>query len=143
MGGVFEQFPYTNFHDLNLDWILTKLKEALTQVDANTGLVNLLNTRCDGLDSEFLTVNSIITSINTELQKIKNGEYVTLYLDSLKAWIDSNIQLLVANIVKYVAFYLDDTGHFCADIPTSWAFLSFDSVADTENADYGKLIMEW
>lgn len=25
--GVFEQFPYTNFHDLNLDWILKKLKD--------------------------------------------------------------------------------------------------------------------
>lgn len=24
---MFEQFPYTNFHDLNLDWILKKLKE--------------------------------------------------------------------------------------------------------------------
>lgn len=25
--GVFEQFPYTNFHDLNLDWILKKVKD--------------------------------------------------------------------------------------------------------------------
>lgn len=26
--GLFEQFPYTNFHDLNLDWIIQKIKEA-------------------------------------------------------------------------------------------------------------------
>ena len=25
--GLFEQFPYTNFHELNLDWVLSKLKE--------------------------------------------------------------------------------------------------------------------
>lgn len=25
--GLFEQFPYTNFHELNLDWILKKIKE--------------------------------------------------------------------------------------------------------------------
>lgn len=25
--GLFEQFPYTNFHELNLDWILKKVKE--------------------------------------------------------------------------------------------------------------------
>jgi hypothetical protein len=25
--GVFEQFPYTNFHNLNLDWILQTMKE--------------------------------------------------------------------------------------------------------------------
>ena len=25
--GVFRQFPYTNFHDLNLDWVLRRIKE--------------------------------------------------------------------------------------------------------------------
>ena len=25
--GLFDQFPYTNFHELNLDWILKALKE--------------------------------------------------------------------------------------------------------------------
>lgn len=27
---AFERFPYTNFHDLNLDWILEKIKEIET-----------------------------------------------------------------------------------------------------------------
>lgn len=31
--GVFDNFPYTNFHDLNLDWILNKVKETDTSVD--------------------------------------------------------------------------------------------------------------
>ena len=25
--GIFRQFPYSNFHDLNLDWVLRKIKE--------------------------------------------------------------------------------------------------------------------
>lgn len=29
--GLFEHFPYTNFHDLNLDWILKKMKELESQ----------------------------------------------------------------------------------------------------------------
>lgn len=32
--GVFEHFPYTNFHDLNLDWILAKVKEVLAEADS-------------------------------------------------------------------------------------------------------------
>jgi hypothetical protein len=143
MAGVFENFPYTNFHDLNLDWVLNTLKSALLQIDVSNGVITTLTTKCDGLDNEVKLVNSMITSINTELGKIEKGEYVTLYLNSIVSWIDNNLQQLVSKIVKYVAFYLDDTGHFCADIPETWDFLTFDSVADTDNADYGKLILEW
>lgn len=35
---VFENFPYTNFHDLNLDWVLNKLKsfeERLNKIETN------------------------------------------------------------------------------------------------------------
>lgn len=31
--GLFEQFPYANFHELNLDWILAKIKELDEKVD--------------------------------------------------------------------------------------------------------------
>ena len=29
--GIFRQFPYTNFHDLNLDWLLKEMRIALTE----------------------------------------------------------------------------------------------------------------
>lgn len=29
--GIFEQFPYTNFHNLNLDWILKTVKDLYTR----------------------------------------------------------------------------------------------------------------
>lgn len=32
--GLFEHFPYVNFHNLNLDWILKKIKDLLTRMDA-------------------------------------------------------------------------------------------------------------
>lgn len=32
--GLFEQFPYSNFHELNLDWILQKIKELDEKVDS-------------------------------------------------------------------------------------------------------------
>lgn len=49
--GMFEQFPYTNYHDLNLDWIIQKIKEcyspdnppdfAVISVNGQTGAVVL------------------------------------------------------------------------------------------------------
>ena len=37
--GLFDQFPYTNFHELNLDWIITQIKHLL---DEQTELKSLL-----------------------------------------------------------------------------------------------------
>ena len=31
--GAFEFFPYTNFHELNLDWLLTKVKEYIERFE--------------------------------------------------------------------------------------------------------------
>lgn len=31
--GSYEKFPYTNFHGLNLDWLLQKMKELEQKVD--------------------------------------------------------------------------------------------------------------
>lgn len=31
--GLFEHFPYTNYHNLNLDWIISKIKALASQVD--------------------------------------------------------------------------------------------------------------
>jgi len=143
MSGVFEQFPYTNFHDLNLDWILQKMKEAISQVDINNAKVELLSDKCDEFQEELNVVNSAITAINNELEKVENGEYVQLYLNSIISWIDNNLQQLVANIVKYVAFEIDDSGYFIANIPDTWKFLKFDTIVDTNNPDYGHLILEW
>ena len=30
--GLFETFPYANFHEMNLDWILHELKKLETQI---------------------------------------------------------------------------------------------------------------
>ena len=85
-------------------------------------------------------LNEVIENLN---KQVKNGEYVHLYLDSIIAWIDANLQQLVSRIVKFVCFGLSDDGYFTAYIPATWAFLSFDTVATYDDPDYGKLIIKW
>ena len=40
---MFEQFPYTNFHDLNLDWIIQKIKEAYSPENPPENMVISVN----------------------------------------------------------------------------------------------------
>lgn len=60
--GVFEQFPYTNFHELNLDWVLRKVKEAYE--------LSIINK--DQLDK----INEIISDPLTDEQKQQIFNYL-------------------------------------------------------------------
>ena len=60
--GVFEQFPYANFHELNLDWVLKKVKEAYD--------LSIINK--DQIDK----INKIISDPLTEEQKQQIFDYL-------------------------------------------------------------------
>lgn len=84
-----------------------------------------------------------VSLLESELEKVKNGDYVSLYIDALSNWIDNNLQELVAKIVKYVFFELDDSGYFVAYIPEAWQFLEFDTIMNYNDPNYGHLTLEW
>ena len=37
--GIFRQFPYTNFHDLNTDWLINKVQDMLNEMFTRLGIV--------------------------------------------------------------------------------------------------------
>lgn len=88
-------------------------------------------------------IQSELQGMQETLEAIKNGEYVDLYLDSLQAYIDQNLQEMVAGIVKYVSFGLTKDGHFAAYIPQSWQFLEFSTIMDETSPLYGHLVLQW
>ena len=50
---MFNKYPYTNFHDLNLDWIITEVKKVADEYDALVTDVNAVTTRVSTLESNF------------------------------------------------------------------------------------------
>ena len=54
--GVFEQFPYSNYHDLNLDWILTEIKRL-------SETVGTYDDHLAHLDSEIVRVEGEIPDV--------------------------------------------------------------------------------
>lgn len=120
--------------------VLCKLTDYINNMIENQNYFNKV------LEEYGLTINQILKDVNylqTELDKVKNGEYVSLYLDSIIKWIDNNLQELVARIVKYVMFGITQDGHFVAYIPRSWEFINFDTIVDSESDLYGHLVLRW
>lgn len=82
-------------------------------------------------------------AINDELIKFKNGEYVNVYINQLGNWIDSNLQELVGRVVHFVQFGINKDGYFIATVPNNWDNLTFSTVLDPNNENYGCLVLHY
>lgn len=135
---LFEQFPYTDFHHLNLDWVLSYVKSVKERMEE----LERLN-QWEALESEINEVNDQLEIIKTQLQAVKEGAYIENYITALQEWIDEHLKTVVSRVVKFVSFEIDDSGRFIANIPLTWKFLSFDTIMDTENEKFGHLTLTW
>lgn len=103
--GLYENFPYTNFHDLNQDWILKEFKaleskiaevnDALAKLDEYTQAFNDLTALYNQLEQDFITFKS---DVNTQLN---NG------LISLNSRFDS----LAANMNSQYTTFINDVNN--------------------------------
>lgn len=94
-----------------------------------------------GVDIKQLQTD--VEYLSNELKKVKNGTYVSLYIDALSQWIDNNLQEMVSKIVQQVYFEINNNGYFTAFIPDKWDFLKFDTIINTDDPNYGCLVLEW
>lgn len=121
--------------------ILSKVLHAVNDlIENNNEFIKELN----AAEVNITKLQQQVTQLQQDIEDVKNGEYVTLYLDSIINWIDANLQCLVSRVVKFVCFGLTQDGHFVAYIPQSWKFLTFDTGIDyTNKSEYGHLIIQW
>ena len=117
-----ERFPYTNFHDLNLDWVLDQVKkiaEELPQLqqkeDADQDAIAALEKRLD----------DFIASID-----------------------DDYIRKVVDEYLQYgVWFGLTDSGYYVVYIPSGWDDIAFKTTGlDIEleaQPEYGHLVITY
>ena len=116
--------------------VVKKLNEV---IESNNELAGYVGTNA----RDIAQLKEDVEFINSELEKIKNGQYTSLYIEAMKNWITENLINIVGQIVKFVWFGLSDDGHFVAYVPTSWRFLTFDMVADPDSPDYGRLLLSY
>lgn len=69
--GVFEHFPYTNFHELNLDWVLRTLKELETRMDAAEARLTAAEARLDNVEAEIAAIQAEITAIQAAVAALE------------------------------------------------------------------------
>lgn len=120
--------------------VLCKLMDYVQNIINNE---NELKKLIDSNTNDISELKEKTNEMIKELDKIKNGEYIDLYIEQLASYIDNNLKGIVGRIVKYVSFGLTDSGKFIAYIPESWDFLSFDTEMNPNSELYGHLILTW
>ena len=97
----------------------------------------------DMLGQKINLNHEMIEQLEAEFEKFKESGFVDYYAAQIEAWIQANMERLIAEAIKMVFFGLTPDGYFCAYIPKSWAGIMFDTGAVYGNEDYGCLILEY
>lgn len=134
--GFFNNYPYTDFHELNLDWCIEQIKTLITAIEE-------LDERTKEVEELYQKMMDIYNNLLEMYKKIIAGEIPQPIIDTILRWCRQNIPALIAEAVKNVLFGLDYDGHFVAYIPESWDFLHFDTIMDPNSDFYGHLLLEW
>lgn len=81
--GLFEQFPYTNFHELNLDWVIATVKALDERVNnIQEAILALANAYTDSqiaeVRADFLELegdfNDFVTAVNRQFTEYTNQQ---------------------------------------------------------------------
>lgn len=123
MANFFHKYPYENFHELNLDWILERIKEfgatldsykevaeeleeALTQISNYDSRITKLESLTNGLDSTLLAINNSINGLISEDVSLQNQIYAlkrefdlfSANFDAVYKYIDSQIAVVNSSV---------------------------------------------
>lgn len=131
-----DDFPNTNFHEINLDWFLKVANYVKTTADT-------MNEWKAVHEKEYEELLQHVNAIQDWIDGLEDGDIPEALINGLAAWIDKNIEDLIGKNIRYVWFGLTNDGYFVAYMPESWQELWFDTVMDFQNEYYGHLLIKY
>jgi len=131
-----DDFPNTNFHEINLDWFLKVANYVKSTADE-------MNTWKATHEKEYKELLDHVDAIQRWIDGLEEGDIPEALLEGLRNWIDANLQELIGRNIRYTWFGLTDDGYFVAYMPESWQELWFDTVMDYEDDYYGHLLIKY
>lgn len=130
--------PLVYDNSLSYYEVLCKVTKLLNDLIENTDfLVEAIQKNADDIQD----LQRDLDLVNSEIEKLKNGDYISNYIPALEKWIHEHIDELITETIKGVFFGLTDDGYFVAYIPDTWDDITFSTIISGEN--YGHLVLTY
>ena len=105
------KYPYTDFHELNLDWILKNIHHIVKSVED-------LNAWKTQHEAEYQQLYDYYSSL-------MDGDLSPELISAISDWCQNNRLDLVGDLVHLVFFGIDMDGYFVVYMPESWNDVTF------------------
>ncbi len=128
-------YPYTNVHELNLDWIINHFHDFINEI-------NSLEAWRTQHETEYNELLSLYNEVKNDWDNFEAGNFPQSTYAAMKKWWQDNAVDLVGELVRFVFFGLTLDGHFVAYIPENWHDIEFDTIV-TPGENYGKLTISY
>lgn len=133
---MFHQYPYSDFHELNLDEWIRKVKEHSEQIAD-------IYEQIKKPEQEWEKLQAEIDAMQIEIDKLKAGEYLDVFIPQILQAVDDALPALIGRLMNLFIFGLTKDGYFTAMYPDSLDNITFDTIADPESDLYGHLVLQF
>lgn len=133
---MFHSYPYTDFHELNLDEWIAKIK-------THTDQIADIYKKLDEPEQQWDLLQAEIDALQVEVNKLKNGDYLDVFIPQIIQAIDDALPALIGRLMNMFIFGLTKDGYFSAMYPDDLDNIAFDTIADPDSDLYGHLVLQF
>lgn len=128
----YNKYNYTDFHELNLSWLLKAVKQLLIEMD------NMEEWKAQH-EEDYEQLKKLYDDLMA-------GNFTPEMEEALYKWTVEHTVDIIGQAIKTVFFGITDDGYFVAYIPDSWSDITFGTTGlDTfpEGVDFGHLTLSY
>ena len=81
-----------------------------------------------------------IDELQRLFEKFMESGFDDYYAEQVEKWIDEHLEFIYDHTIKQIYFCLEN-GHLCAYIPDSWDDITFDTIMNFSDPNYGSLVL--